>query len=154
MSPNDGIKYNIRGVIILKNKLILKYSANLFLIILLITVVIFLLRNYELQVQSSLEHNYLYLNFLIFICFGAIGFLLGLFNSLISLKGNLKINKISLFILGIPSFILSLPYVWVTLLFSLNINIVNINMIEIRYVAIIFSIIFGHTLIQSLEVTK
>lgn len=111
-----------------------------------------ILTKINLQAKQRFEYNLTYTTFIIITFFGGIGAILGLDNLIISLKkkGVLKVNKPRLLVLGIPSFIVSMTYIWATLGLFKVIPTIYPYLIKYDYPIIISSIILGHTIVSSL----
>lgn len=136
----------------MKNNSWIKNIIYLILILILFAIGVLLLTNYKFQTQRTFEYNLIYITFIIIIFFGGIGVVLGVDNHNLSLKkeGVLKVDKSKLLILGIPSFIFSMTYIWGYLGLANIIPDIFSYLIQNDYIVIISSIIFGYTIASSL----
>lgn len=122
------------------------------LITLFLILGVLILTKINVQAKQRFEYNLTYTTFIIITLFGGIGAILGLDNLIISLKkkGVLKVNKPKLLVLGIPSFIVSLTYIWANLGLFKMIPSIYPYLIKYDYPIIVSSIILGHTIVSSL----
>jgi len=132
-----------------------KIIKNLIFLVIISTLFIsgiILLVNHFSQAQQSFNYNYIYITFITLVFFGGIGVLLGLSTKDFSLSSpnKIRVDKIKLFVLGIPSLIISLTYLWVSLGWLDTFSFIRSNILNINYVITISSIILGHTLISSI----
>ena len=101
----------------MRNKSLVKNISYLVIILVFFSSGTLLLKNYELQLQQTFKPNLIYLTLINLISCGGIGVVLGLSNLNIGLKkeGKWKVDKTKLIIIGIPSFMVSMTFVWVLL---------------------------------------
>lgn len=133
----------------------MKWIKNIIYIALIAVLLILgllILTKINLQAKQRFEYNLTYTTFIIITFFGGIGALLGLDDFIITLKkkGVLKVNKPRLLVLGIPSFIVSMTYIWATLGLFKVIPTIYPYLVKYDYPIIISSIILGHTIVSSL----
>lgn len=129
-----------------------KNIIHISLIALLLVIGTILLTNHTLQVKEKFEYNLPYITFIVIIFFGGIGILLELKNLIMlsKKKGQLKFDFSRLLILGIPSFIISITYIWGYLGITNIIPNVYSYLLKNYYIIIISNIILGHTIASSL----
>lgn len=122
----------------------LKYFIYLLLIVTLSWMGITILSNYHAEVQRSYNANIFLIMFVNLIFFGGIGVVLGLDNFILQLKikGQWRVNIPKLIILGLPSLILSTPYLWFILLPSAT-QFMNA-------ICLISNIVLGYILVSSI----
>lgn len=122
------------------------------LIAIFLTLGVLILAKINMQAEQRFEYNLTYTTFIIITFFGGIGALLGLDDFIITLKkkGVLKVNKPRLLVLGIPSFIVSMTYIWANLGLFKAMPGIYPYLIKYDYTIIVSSIILGHTIISSL----
>lgn len=127
----------------MKSKSCIKYFIYLIIIISLYSIGTILLRKYNNDFEKTFISNYWLVTLIKLVFFGGIGIILGVDSFLTELnrKGKWKLNIPKLIILGIPSFIFSIPYIVLTLI-PLSTSFNNIFTVS--------SIILGYTLISSL----
>lgn len=127
----------------MKSKSCIKYFIYLIIIISLYSIGTILLRKYNNDFEKTFISNYWLVTLIKLVFFGGIGIVLGVDSFLTELnrKGKWKLNIPKLIILGIPSFIFSIPYIVLTLI-PLSTSFNNIFTVS--------SIILGYTLISSL----
>lgn len=123
----------------------LKYFIYLLLIVALSWLGTTILSNYYAEVQRSYKTDILLIMFVNLIFFGGIGVVLGLDNFILQLKikGQWRVNLPKLMILGLPSLILSIPYLW----FILSPSATQF----MDTICLISNIVFGYTLVSSIE---
>lgn len=133
-------------------KKIIKNCSYFVLISILFCSGITFLKNYKIQAQQTYNYNLIFLTLITIVFFGGIGALLRLSNTdfcIRKIKG-LKVDTMKLLVLGLPSFIISMTYIWAYLglfkRFPLFISYIS----EIENIIIVSSIIFGHTIISSI----
>lgn len=120
----------------------------LVLILLLFSVGVLLFRNYNSQLAQTFKSNVIYLTLIQLISFGGIGAVLGLdkLSSNWKKEGKWKVNKAKLIILGIPSCIISMSFIWAFLGLRIDYFMPNDY---IGNVMVISNMILGHTLTSS-----
>lgn len=128
----------------MKNNTWIKNIIYLLLIVALFWGGTMLLSNYFKEVQRSYETNISLIILINFIFFGGIGIILGLDNFILQLKkeGKFRVDVSKLIVLGVPSLILSNPYIWAILMPS--------AMTFMDSICLISSIVLGHTFVSSI----
>lgn len=103
-----------------------------------------ILSNYYAKVQSTYTSNILLIMLVNLVFFGGIGVVLGLDNFILQfkMKGQWRVNLPKLIVIGLPSLILSVPYLIFTLLPS--------TMHFIDTICLISNIVFGYILVSSI----
>ncbi|MCI7083447.1 MAG: hypothetical protein MR938_01880 [Tenericutes bacterium] len=137
-------------------KSIVKNLVFLILISICFSLGVFFIISHNLKAKYSYGYNIFYLTAIIIIFFGAIGAILGINNKNISSKNisKVRLNKSKLLLLGLPSLIFSLSYIWLYLGIFRAIPILYSYITEINYLVIISSIVLGNTLVSSIELDK
>lgn len=121
----------------------------LVIIIALLTIGSKLIADHYAQARESFHFNPIYITVIMIICFGGIGALLGL-NNLIKAKGSPRIDLSRLLLLALPSFIVSMSYIWAYLgLLKFNESIFSYILVN-DHIPIISSIIFGFSITSSI----
>lgn len=128
----------------MKNNTWIKNLIYLLLIVALFWVGTMLLSNYFKEVQRSYETNISLIILINLIFFGGIGIILGLDNFILQLKkeGKFRVDVSKLIVLGVPSLILSNPYIWTILMPS--------AMTFMDSICLISSIVLGYTFVSSI----
>lgn len=103
-----------------------------------------ILSNYYAKMQSSYTSNILLIMLVNLVFFGGIGVILGLDNFILQfkMKGQWRVNLPKLIIIGLPSLILSVPYIIFTLF--------PFTMQFIDTICLISNIVFGYILVSSI----
>jgi len=132
-----------------------KWIKNLIYLVIIFALFIsgiFLLENHLSQARQSFDYNYIYITFIILIFFGGIGIVMGLSSKNLSLTSpnKIEVDKMKLIVLGIPSLVVSLTYLWVYLGWLDNFYFIQSNILNINYIITISSILLGHTIISSI----
>lgn len=128
----------------MKNNTWIKNLIYLLLIVALFWGGTMLLSNHFEKVQRSYENNISLIILINLIFFGGIGIILGLDNFILQLKkeGKFRVDVSKLIVLGLPSLILSNPYIWAILMPS--------AMTFMDSTCLISSIVLGYTFVSSI----
>ncbi|GIP28538.1 hypothetical protein J23TS9_36680 [Paenibacillus sp. J23TS9] len=125
----------------------------LVLIIALLTTGSKLIANHYAQARESFNFSPIYITVVIIVCYGGIGALLGL-NGLIKAKGSSRIDISRLLLLTLPSFIVSMSYIWAySGLFHFNEPIFSYILVN-DHIPMISSVIFGFSITSSINIKK
>lgn len=122
----------------------LKHFIYLMLIMALAWMGATILSNYYAEAQRSYNTNIIRIMLVNLIFFGGIGVVLGLDNFILEFKmeGKWRVNLPKLTVLGLPSLILSIPYVYLILSPS--------AMQFMDTICLISNIVFGYILVSSI----
>lgn len=137
----------------MKNKKFIKNLIYLILIFVFFVTGLLLQVNHKIQSQRTYDYNIIYITFVIIIFFGGIGALLALSTTNFSIKKfkKLKFNKEKLLLIGLPSFVTSMTYIWLYFGLLDKIAFLHSNVIDINYLITFSSIVLGHTIISSIS---
>ncbi|SMF88118.1 hypothetical protein SAMN05661091_4125 [Paenibacillus uliginis N3/975] len=127
-------------------KKILRDLIYLVLIIVLLTYGSILLSNSYTQARERFEFSPTNTTLILLLCFGGIGALLGSDNIILTKKTKYIIDKSRFLTLTLPSFIVSMSYIWSDLgLLNFN-NSIYLFILEHDYILIVSSIVFGYSI--------
>ena len=134
----------------MKNKIFIKNLICSIMIFFFLGCGSLLLITHQINSQKSFNYNPIYITFVILFFFGGIGVLLALNDTSVTLYKikNIKINKTKLFLLIVPSLLISLSYIWLYL-GLLNSLISYIS--EFNYIIVASSIILGYSIASNLD---
>lgn len=139
------------GINVWKKKIIKNCSYFILISILFYSGITFL-KNYKIQAQQTYNYNLIFITLVTIVFFGGIGALLKLSNTDFSIRKIklLKVDALKLLVLGLPSFIISMTYIWAYLGLFNRFPLFLSYIPEIENIIIVSSIIFGHTVTSSI----